>query len=336
MHLPQHMHIRRRFLVIAAISALALMGGTTAFAVSTIINPVDSSGAIHGCYDTGGNLKVINATASCPAGWTALNWSQAGPAGKQGPAGPTGPAGLAGPAGSVGPSGPAGAVGAGATVTTLAVGDSNCPGGGVSVTDGSGNIAYACDGTAGSPGPTGSPGPSGAPGPAGPQGPSGNAPTLATPNNSQGIAIDPAPGSATQRAGITCAGAPEAESANGVNVGGSEAWYVLSTDASVSNCEFDAQVSGLGHDVMNVYTADINDCFGAGSGSDCAENATLGDEVATGVTRFSSETFDSTTDTSTENGGPYYFIEVVEGPSSVDPGNFQLIMADRCVNNNGC
>ena len=122
-------------------------------------------------------------------------------------------------------------------------------------------------------------------------------------------------------------GAPEAEIANGVNVGGSEAWYVLSTGASVSNCQFGAQVSGLGHDVMNVYTADINGGI---------EDATLGNEVATGVTKFGSETFDSATDTTTENGGPYYFIEVVEGPSSVDPGNFQLSMADQCVNNNGC
>ena len=65
-----------------------------------------SDGVIHGCYDSGGNVKVVAAT--CPRGYTPLPWNQTGPSGAQGPAGPTG---AAGPRGAAGPVGPAGATG---------------------------------------------------------------------------------------------------------------------------------------------------------------------------------------------------------------------------------
>lgn len=48
--------------------------------------------------------------------------------------------------GPAGPAGPAGQPGAGATVASLASGDSKCPSGGASITDGNGNAAYACNG----------------------------------------------------------------------------------------------------------------------------------------------------------------------------------------------
>jgi hypothetical protein len=46
--------------------------------------------------------------------------------------------------------GPAGPAGAGATVSQLSSGDTNCPDGGASITDGGGNTAYACNGANGS------------------------------------------------------------------------------------------------------------------------------------------------------------------------------------------
>jgi hypothetical protein len=46
-------------------------------------------GVIHGCYKTSnpatGSVIVIDSGASCPSGFTALNWNQTGPAGSPGP-----------------------------------------------------------------------------------------------------------------------------------------------------------------------------------------------------------------------------------------------------------
>lgn len=91
---------RRIGLLAAGGLAVALVvGGGTAFA-----SIPDSQGIIHGCYDSGGNLKVIDTavTASCPRGYSELDWDQTGPAGAQGPQGPQGPAGPAGAAGANG------------------------------------------------------------------------------------------------------------------------------------------------------------------------------------------------------------------------------------------
>ena len=49
-------------------------------------------------------------------------------------------------------------------MASLASGDSNCPAGGASVTDGSGNVAYTCNGATGPQGPPGATGPQGPPG----------------------------------------------------------------------------------------------------------------------------------------------------------------------------
>jgi hypothetical protein len=89
----------------AAIAIGVLAGGGTAMAASASIP--DPSGVIYSCYDTGGNLKVIDTatTASCPKGYTGLNWNQQG---QQGPAGIQGATGPQGPAGPTGPAGPAG------------------------------------------------------------------------------------------------------------------------------------------------------------------------------------------------------------------------------------
>jgi hypothetical protein len=117
-----------------------------------------------------------------------------GPAGATGPVGPAGPAGTDGntvlngtgaPQGNLGKdgdfyldttadvlygpksggawpvngvslAGPPGSPGTGATVTSLAAGDTHCANGGAAITDGSSHTAYACTGATGPPGPAGS------------------------------------------------------------------------------------------------------------------------------------------------------------------------------------
>jgi hypothetical protein len=69
-----------------------------------------TGGVIQGCYDSGGNVKVVNALP-CPKGYTALAWNQQGVKGDQGPTGPSGPAGPSGPQGQQGATGPEGAQG---------------------------------------------------------------------------------------------------------------------------------------------------------------------------------------------------------------------------------
>jgi hypothetical protein len=67
----------------AVVAAAVLAGGAPYGAVSSI---PDSAGVIHGCYDSGGNVKVIDTsvTTTCPKGYTSLNWNQQGPRGLQG------------------------------------------------------------------------------------------------------------------------------------------------------------------------------------------------------------------------------------------------------------
>src|SRR5580704_19189631 len=81
---------KRIGLVLAGVAAAAvLVGGTAYGAVSSI---PDAAGVVHGCYDSGGNVKVIDTsiTASCPKGYSSLDWNQTGPAGKDGKDGTNG------------------------------------------------------------------------------------------------------------------------------------------------------------------------------------------------------------------------------------------------------
>ena len=94
----------RRGIVLAVVVVAAAIGGVAYASIP------DSSGVIHGCYDSGGNLKVVQALP-CPKGYTPLAWSQAGPTGPPGPTGQQGPAGPPGPKGDTGPQGPAGTSG---------------------------------------------------------------------------------------------------------------------------------------------------------------------------------------------------------------------------------
>lgn len=66
-------------------------------------------GSISGCYKpSNGDLRVIDAAATCSKGETPLAWNQRGPKGDTGAAGATGAAGPAGPKGDSGPQGPKG------------------------------------------------------------------------------------------------------------------------------------------------------------------------------------------------------------------------------------
>ena len=154
-------HLNRTTLLIAGATTLLVGGGVAAYA--TVLNPVSSSGVIYGCYTTaainGSHALVLQDTGtSCPKGTTAISWNQTGPAGAPGSQGPAGPAGAPGSQGPSGPPGspgspgaqgspgPAGSPGAGVTVVDSAPA-SACPNGGVTVTDGSGNVGYICNGT---------------------------------------------------------------------------------------------------------------------------------------------------------------------------------------------
>jgi len=136
-------------------------GAVLALAVAGIAYAAipDSSGVIHGCYSKTGALRVIDSTAKCANGETALAWNQKGVKGDAGPAGPQGTKGDTGAAGAQGPAGDAGAPGA------------QGPAGAKGDPGAAGPVGPA--GQPGAPGDVGATGPQGAKGDAGPQGPPG-------------------------------------------------------------------------------------------------------------------------------------------------------------------
>ncbi len=117
----------------------ALVGG---IAWAAIPGP---GGVIQGCYDNGGNLKVVN-SLPCPKNWTPLQWSQTGPPGVDGTNGTNGTDG------TNGADGEDGADGLSPTVEQLDEGDANCPAGGAAITDANNVTAYVCSGQAGADG----------------------------------------------------------------------------------------------------------------------------------------------------------------------------------------
>ena len=104
---------KRIGIVTLAVVVAGLAAGAIAYAT------IPNANVIQGCYDSGGNVKVVQALP-CPKGYTALAWNQIGPAGPAGAAGPSGPAG---PTGATGPAGPKGDPGA-STIDDLK--DSSC------------------------------------------------------------------------------------------------------------------------------------------------------------------------------------------------------------------
>jgi hypothetical protein len=100
-------HTRRSVRVAGAAAVVAVVAAGVAYAAGGIPGP---NGTIQGCYDGGGNVKVV-ASLPCPKGFTALSWSQQGPTGPTGPQGPQGQPGANGATGATGPQGPQGASG---------------------------------------------------------------------------------------------------------------------------------------------------------------------------------------------------------------------------------
>jgi hypothetical protein len=98
---------RTKMLVVAGATTLLVAGAGVAWA-----SIPDSSGVIHGCYSSGGTLRVIDsATSKCKSTEKSLTWNKQGPRGATGPTGPRGATGAQGATGVAGPAGPPGPAG---------------------------------------------------------------------------------------------------------------------------------------------------------------------------------------------------------------------------------
>ena len=74
--------MRRATLLVGALG-LAL-GAALAGGIAWAAIPAVPGGVIQGCYDAGGNVKVVSALP-CPKGFTPFQWNQQGPPGDTGP-----------------------------------------------------------------------------------------------------------------------------------------------------------------------------------------------------------------------------------------------------------
>jgi hypothetical protein len=85
-------HLRRNAVAYAALVVALFTAGGVAYSAIP-----DGQGVVHGCYVSGGTLRVIDTEAGdgCRPSESALAWNQHGPAGPAGPAGAQGPAGVA-------------------------------------------------------------------------------------------------------------------------------------------------------------------------------------------------------------------------------------------------
>jgi Phage Tail Collar Domain/Collagen triple helix repeat (20 copies) len=127
-----------------------------------------TAGVIYACVNnSSGTIKIVAATDTCPANWTALSWSD------QGSAGATGATGATGPAGATGATGPAGATGAAGTNGTNGTNGATGATGAAGATGAVG--ASGPQGPTGATGPQGAKGDTGASGATGPAGPAGTA-----------------------------------------------------------------------------------------------------------------------------------------------------------------
>jgi hypothetical protein len=159
--------------VVSALAASAIAGGIAWAAIP-------QGGVIQGCYDSGGNLKVV-AALPCPKGYTALAWNQQGPKGEQGAPGPAGKDGLNGTNGTDGQNGQDGQDGVSVTSEPEPAG-ANCPNGGSKFTAANA-VTYACNGVPGLPGQDGAQGPQGERGPQGAAGPPASLAGIHCPQN---------------------------------------------------------------------------------------------------------------------------------------------------------
>ncbi len=151
------MTLRVRRLLLAG--ALTALGGLVAAGLGgAAASQADHT--YHGCYQSNGNVYLIGEVglnASCRHGDTDFVFSLQGPVGPQGAVGPPGPVGPQGPKGDKGDTGAAGANGVSVQATQLAVGDVNCPTGGVQLVSAT-SATYVCNGPKGDPGAKGADG----------------------------------------------------------------------------------------------------------------------------------------------------------------------------------
>jgi hypothetical protein len=106
------MHRRMKRLLLPG--ALLVFGGlAVGLAFAAIPGP---NGVIQGCYDNGGNLRVVDALP-CSKGWKPLPWNQQGIQGVQGVKGDTGIQGIQGVKGDTGAKGDTGTSGLGVAYT---------------------------------------------------------------------------------------------------------------------------------------------------------------------------------------------------------------------------
>jgi hypothetical protein len=71
--------VKRVASIVVGAMAMVLVGVGIAWA-----SIPGADGVIHGCRkNTDGSLRAIDSAATCPNGWTSLNWAQAGGAGAQ-------------------------------------------------------------------------------------------------------------------------------------------------------------------------------------------------------------------------------------------------------------
>ena len=145
--------MRRSLVTLVAVFATLTLVSGVVLAGSL---PIPNGGVFWACYDTGGNVKLIDysTTRTCPKTWFGpVSWSQMGSQGLQGIQGLQGVQGLQGPKGETGTTGATGLKGdagstgdpgaTGATGPTGQIGPKGDPG------------AQGSDGTDGLPGPTG-------------------------------------------------------------------------------------------------------------------------------------------------------------------------------------
>ncbi len=125
---PASMIQRRTVRLLAFGSVLLLTLAGVAYATIP-----GGDGVILGCYDGGGNVKVVQ-SYPCPKGYTPLQWNQQGVNGDTGPTGPTGAQGVMGNTGATGATGTQGDTGAtgatGQAGATGATGAAGAPGSG--------------------------------------------------------------------------------------------------------------------------------------------------------------------------------------------------------------
>jgi hypothetical protein len=146
--------MRYREIVAAVLGAVC----AAVFAGGIAWGAIGDGGVIQGCYDSGGNLKVV-AAPPCPKGFTPLQWNQQG---IQGPPGRDGLNGINGTNGADGKDGQDGLDGVSVISESEAAG-AQCPDGGSRFTAGN-SVTYACNGAAGQDGSPGAPGLPGDPG----------------------------------------------------------------------------------------------------------------------------------------------------------------------------